>query len=206
MLKALTSAALLAVSAQAQVKYPGDNCCDFYKDANMGGSKLHLCTFKTTDTTWATGDYGFHDNISSYWCGASVSWNLCNNSSGDCTYGNGDSGAGHIKVGQVGHNDAYDRVKMREYDPTAIGAVTVFQDANCVSYSGRFDAAANPSETAYYNCDWINKNNMGNDKISSVMVPQGYAVALYKDDGWSPNSPLIINGKTWNTSNYEMTC
>ena len=96
-------------------------------------------------------DYSFHDKMSSYECGAKVSFDLCNDSSGTCTDKYGSSGAGHYHAAHVGHIDALDRVFMRPYDAATQGAVIAFHDGGCASDSGRFLASSDPSQTAWYN-------------------------------------------------------
>ena len=87
-------------------------------------------------------------------------------------------------MGNYGMSNAIDRVKLQHYDPVEIGAVTIFGGCLCQGMSGRFDATADPKQTAYYNTDDMQKRHIQVDTVSSVMVPQGYTVKLYTDDGF----------------------
>lgn len=117
------------------------------------------------------GDYGFHDNISSYECGAYVSFDLCYNVSGDCSHGNGSTGAGHVRTSKAGSNDNIDRVYLRSYDASSIGAVTMFANYDCKGDSGRFISPEDPAQTNWYNKSDMEYLNVGSDRISSVMIP-----------------------------------
>jgi len=75
--------------------------------------------------------FGFHDKMSSWWCGKSVSYDLCSNTSGSCTGNNGMTGAGNARSANAGHNDSLDRVVLRYYDASEQGAVVTFYDSDC---------------------------------------------------------------------------
>ena len=126
------------------------------------------------------------DNIESWWCGKNLKYQFCTNANGDCGGILGQSGAGNTKTAVMdsAHADKTNRVKLQYYDPLEIGAVTVFSAYDCQQQTGRFDAAADPRETAYYNTDDMQKRHIQVDTVSSVMVPQGYTVKLYTDDGF----------------------
>ena len=96
-------------------------------------------------------DYNFHDQMSSWWCGKNVSYDLCVNTSGTCAKDKGISGAGNARSPQAGHNDSLDHVIMRHYDASEQGAVTLFGGANCTLYAGRFDTPSDPAKKAEYN-------------------------------------------------------
>ena len=83
----------------------------------------------------------------------------------------------------MGDPNTLDKVKLQYYDPVEIGAFTAYSKVDCQGLSGRFDAAADPKETAYYNMDDMQKRHIQNDLIYSVMIPQGYTVKLYYSDG-----------------------
>ena len=125
---------------------------------------MHICyTQQNGDQLFATKDYDFHDKMSSYECGANVSFDLCNDSSGSCTGGSGSTGAGHYHAAHVGHNDTLDRVFMRSYDAAMQGAVVAFADSDCRGNSGRFDADPDAKEPAWYNKAGMDSRNIGND-------------------------------------------
>ena len=87
-------------------------------------------------------------------------------------------------MGNYGMSNAIDKIKLQHYDPVDIGAVTIFGGCLCEGMSGRFDATADPKQTAWYNLDDMQYRHIQVDTVSSVMVPQGYTVELYTDDGF----------------------
>ena len=80
-----------------------------------------------------------------------------------------------------------------------------FRDSECRGESGRFDADPDAKEPAWYNKDGMSTRNIGNDDISSVLIPQGYSVELYEDDGFSGSS-TVMNGPLWNSQDFLMSC
>jgi hypothetical protein len=56
-----------------------------------------------------------------------------------------------------------------------------FRDSNCKSDMMRIDIGKNRS--TYYNKNDLDWRGMGSDNISSVMVPAGYELHLFRDDG-----------------------
>jgi len=48
------------------------------------------------------------------------------------------------------------------------------------------------------------KHNMGNDMISSIMIPQGLSVTLYDNDSWGGSSVDMSGGFT--DSKQAMKC
>lgn len=122
--------------AEENLSYPGDLCCNLYDDGNYGGTVKKFCLGSKTsgDTTWSMDDYNFHDKMSSWWCGKNVSYDFCRlRTGGSCSNDDGTSGAGNVRVSDVGnnHNDAMDRLIMRHYDASQTGAVTTFRDGGC---------------------------------------------------------------------------
>jgi len=49
------------------------------------------------------------------------------------------------------------------------------------------------------------ERNVKDDSISSVMVPQGYSVMLYSDDGFR-GSTKTVNGGNWTSVDQQMQC
>ena len=143
--------------------------------------------------------------MSSYECGANVSFDLCNDPSGTSTVGSGFTGAGHYHAAHVGHNDTLDRVFMRSYDAAIQGAIVAFKDSETRGISGRFEANPDANEPAWYNNDGMHTRNIGNDEISSVLIPQGYSVLYYADDGFSGDTS-VMNGPLWKSHDFLMAC
>ena len=81
----------------------------------------------------------------------------------------------------------------------------MFTDGDCKDDSGRFISPVDPAQTSWYNRSDMEYLNIGNDRISSVMIPQGYALALYKDDGWTGNS-TVLTGPMWDSADFRMRC
>lgn len=150
-------------------------------------------------------DYGFHNNISSYECGSGVSFDFCTNPNGSCAGDYGSDGAGHVRSPHVGHNDEFDRLFLRKYDAAEQGAVVAFRKGDCTSDSGRF-LSSTDGKTIYYSLSDMNLRHIGNNAISSIMIPQGYAVTLYQYDGFRGDS-ITMHGPTWSsTNNYQLVC
>ena len=47
--------------------------------------------------------------------------------------------------------------------------------------------------------------NIGNDEITSVMIPNGYALTLYENDGWTGDS-TVMTGPMWDSADFLMRC
>ena len=105
--------------------------------------------------------------MSSWWCGKNVSYDFCVDtaSRGQCTGSGRSTGAGNVKSGAVGKkkNDSASRLIMRPYDAAKNGAVTVFSDANCTGYFGRFEALEKVTDYAWYNGAMMAERDIGND-------------------------------------------
>lgn len=63
------------------------------------------------------------------------------------------------------------------------GAATLFKDSECRNQSGYIEAS-DPGVTVGYNCSELHQRNIGNDEVSSVMIPVGYTLTLCRDDGF----------------------
>lgn len=137
--------------------------------------------------------------MSSYECGSAVAFDLCNNTSGTCTSKYGSTGAGHVRTSQAGHNDNVDRLYLRKYDPTVQGAIVAFKDAGCKNNSGRFYSSTDFSPASYTK-SMMDTRNIGNDEISSIMIPQGYSVRLFDNDGFQGSS-TTMDGQMWTSNN-----
>lgn len=101
----------------------------------------------------------------------------------DPTCAEGSTGAGNIKNRAMGHPNKTDRIELQYYDVNYEGAVTAFTGSDCKGTMGRFDASTDPKITEYFNFAEIAKRHLPDkDTISSVVIPQGYNLELYKED------------------------
>ena len=139
----------------------------------------------------------WHDNAESFWCGAHVEYDLCNDVDGDCGGHLGQSGAGNIRSPQMGHLDSLDRIYMRYYDPADRGAVTAFTNLDCTNWGGALHAPVDPKLTAFYNKDDIQWRHLIDNQISSVAIPYGYSIVLYDHDGFIDSNKLVLDGTPW---------
>ena len=157
-------------------------------------------TFQMTDYS------NWHDNVESWWCGKNLKYEFCDNVDGDCGGNLGQTGAGNIKTGTMGHPNIIDRVKLQYYDPLEIGAVTAFTGDDCHGWAGRLDATADPALTSYYNRADLEARHLVNDQISSVAIPQGYSLKMYRDDGLVESNSKVLNGEPWFDKEHTMKC
>ena len=86
--------------------------------------------------------------------------------------------------------------KVEYYDATESGAVTVFQEPGCSSWSGRFSATGDANQKAYYTMADLWVGHVWEDEASSIMVPYGYAAEIFCDDGFGGSSE-IFTGKPY---------
>jgi hypothetical protein len=127
-------------------------------------------------------DLGMNDSMTSYACGKGVKADFCNNDrNDDCYNGNGTHVAGPSKSPDVGRGDKMTTAKLYCHDYENYHAAMAFRDSNCKSDMMRIDIGKNRS--TYYNKNDLNWRGMGSDNISSVMVPAGYELHLFDDDG-----------------------
>ena len=152
-------------------------------------------------------DYeGFHDNVESWWCGKNLKYEFCDNVDGDCSWNRGISGAGNIKSPLSGHPNEMDKITLQYYDPIETGAVTAFTNLHCENWAGRLDAAEDPELIYYYNSKDLGERHLIDQQISSVAIPQGYTLKLYKFDGFVESEHLTLNGEPWSDSIHTMKC
>ena len=94
---------------------------------------------------------------------------------------------------------------LHPYDSIDQGAVTLFKGGSCHDNSGRF--AADPEVGKYVNYDKsdMDHQGIGNDEVTSLYVPFGYSVDLFKDSGFSGDM-LTITGEMFEDTNFRMRC
>ena len=134
--------------------------------------------------------YNFNDKVSSVICGSKVRAVFCDdavNTSNDCLNGRGISQAGWISNPRIGKNDGISSVYIFPYNELANPAVTLFENADCTGSSAAFLAEGSGSVKSF-NMSSLQQGNMGNDKVSSVMVPFNIVLTLYQDDDFLGSS------------------
>ena len=142
----------------------------------------------------------------SYWCGQKVSYSFCKDyKNDDCSGKNAVSGAGNIKNYDMSDDFYLYSVTMRYYDAKERGAVTLFENKGCAGPSGAFFATQKPSEQALYNTNDLVKGHLADNTVSSVMVPYGYSVQLFENNGFHGES-VIIEGGMYASGDQEMQC
>ena len=206
-------AALMVPAALAQDTYetvgdtyPGDLCCRLYQDDNYGGAHADACYDYDTYGRYGLqavdlGDFG--DKASSWWCGKSVAYDFCLNGDTSCEM----SGAGNARSPDMGYGDRLDVVKLRYYDAAERGAVTVFVHGDCKGTFGRFEVPAAEEQTAWINYDAIWDRVHRSSQLSSVLVPYGYSLKMWAEDGFvDRDGAEVINGPYWATGEQEMVC
>ena len=173
------------------IGYPGDNCCYLYEHISYGGDRVKVCheDEKTDFYLSDLEDGDWNERVSSYYCGKNVWYNMCNTRS-LCDYGNRNSGAGHHKnsdmngvSGDSDFNDKASWMEMGPYDPSDVGAVTLFRFSKCHGRATRVYWDPNDIVGGQYTFDDLNEIGMLPEDISSVMVPKGYKLDMYSDNG-----------------------
>ena len=132
--------------------------------------------------------------MGSWWCGKGVSFDLCDDLNGYCGGKWGRSGTGNARSPWGGARSYLMGVRLRPYDPTVRGAAVLFFGRDCKEAAGRLDADEDPTKSADYTKDMMWDRNIWQDSISSVMVPQGYSLEIFKNDGFTGGS-TVISGK-----------
>jgi len=184
---------------QPFVQYPGDNCCYLFDDVNFDNwgrrdQNTNIDDFRKlichdgTRTTIDLHPSGWGNRASSYMCGKNVWYDFCRYGTNDCVGGDRtNSGAGFLRNYAIGHmNNSLSNAILGPYDPSELGAVTLFEGPECSGASGRFfwDPDTDESGTFYNNMD-LYYGGMRNNRMSSFTVPKGYIVELYGDHGFS---------------------
>ena len=194
-MKLVTDATFDTSASEPNLSYPGDTCCQLWKDGNYTGDSKKFCYTRTDglDQFFDMHDYDFNDTVDSWYCGKNIAYDFCDdNVSEDCSHGNGESGAGTSRNPETGHGDDLTGLILGPYDSAKRGAIVVFRDSNCTDTTGRFFAHENPNMMAEFTKADIEFHNTENDDIDAVMVPYGYAVDLFSDDNFSGDVKTII--------------
>ena len=200
----------LDIDGTSAEDYPGDLCCSLYDKNYWQGDNITLCLDDAnTAQHWDLKQVHFNDEMASWNCGKSVRYEFCFNEE-DCTglaaRKGGESGAGTISAPQSGRHDWFTSLWMWPYDPLVQGAVTLYEYQGCKGCSAYFLASTIKDEKVQYTEDDMYHDFMWNDKVSSMMIPKGYAVRLWENDGFS-GSYRDYSKDIWFTDEYEdMVC
>lgn len=73
---------------------------------------------------------------------------------------------------------------LKPYYPNDLGAITAFTAKGCTGGYGRYEASENLNEKKYYNMQDLTHTGGGNNSFDAVMVPFGYTVEMWKDNGF----------------------
>ena len=114
-----------------------------------------------------------NDANSSWWCGKSVAYKFCNGKAGE-SCGSFTSGAGSGRSAKMGRQDQVSSVYLYPYDPDKQGAVTLFENDNCIGLSAAYMAPDVMFESYSYPKEDMERKGMPADHASSVMIPYGY--------------------------------
>lgn len=126
------------------------------------------------------------DSMNSFICGKNVSMMLCDDSTEDSCSNRGDAGAGGTSNPSMYHDDDAATVIMSWYDPIgSYGAVTFFSSADCMNNSWAF--FANDDGGKYNKAD-MESVGFPNDELDAVMLPVGYTLTIWSEDGQTGDS------------------
>ena len=197
---------------------PGDYECIFYSETGFAGEWIRYTgpsDYGEKIVRWLTDeDLDFDKKMRSFTCGKHVMLELCNDTPyappyGDewdsmCNSENGMSTAGAVWDTDMVF-DIYSSFRLQYYDATDLGAVTVFQNPGCYSWSGYFQTNSDINEKAYYSQADLMWGHVWDDSASSIMVPYGYAAQVFCDDGFGGASE-VITGKPPTDDLEKMVC
>ena len=150
------------------------------------------------------GDFG--NRISSYECGKLVSFQFHNHNSPSTGY-EVVSGAGHVRSSRIERwmEDRVTKVVMKPYNQWTKGSATVFGWLNCEDISAELSSSSSLDDVVTYTGDEAWKLGMKEAELESFMLPWGYMLTLYDNDGMTGNRKSYIGGQ--NTDDNEfMEC
>ena len=93
------------------------------------------------------------------------------------------STSGRVRNPDIGGymNDKLTSMRIEPYDHRNHGAVNVFSDSNCAGYAGAFEFEGGDG-TGFTETDMM-REGIPKNSASSVMVPLGYYVEIWSEDG-----------------------
>ena len=193
-------ALLVAAQANASIQYPGDLCCMLYSENYYEGDAFKVCydNYRQGQQT-----YGLDPPVqaNSFWCGKHVSYDFWDSSD----HNEHRSGAGAIRSVETQLSHPVGILILDYFDKTTRGAVTAFGGSDCKEPSGRFDAHDDKTEKMEYTLDDLHNAGLWDNMIDSIVVPWGYSVELYSDDGFS-GDVLVVTGMDNPGDPEEMEC
>lgn len=89
--------------------------------------------------------------MDSWYCGKDVSYNFCDDPIEDpCHWEKGNYGAGTGHDSAMGNGDEMNVLMMRPYNAAELGAVTIYEDGDCMGRTGRLFASEIKGAKAMY--------------------------------------------------------
>jgi len=165
------------------VPVPGDDCCYLFDYENFGGEAKKVCHYGVAKyEALYESPWNFNDRTQSFSCGKNVKLSMCNHRWDECdTRG---SSSGRVKNADIGGllENKLSSVKIEPYDMKGHGAVNLFRSQHCAGVQASFEYTGSEGNTVYTTWD-LAQAGAGDDMISSVQVPSGYVLELYKLDG-----------------------
>ena len=142
-----------------------------------------------TELWWR--EVNFNDTAGSYSCGRNVKVTFANNEWWRSNRWN--STSGRVRNPDIGGymNDKVTSMWMEPYDHRNLGAVNVFSGANCAGYAASFRFEGGNEGTGYTETDMM-REGIPRNSASSVMVPLGYYVDIWSDDGLRGSKKTIV--------------
>ena len=88
-------------------------------------------------------------------------------------------------------NDKLTSMRIEPYDHRNHGAVNVFSDSGCAGYAAAFEFEGGNGGTGFTEIDMM-REGIPRNSASSVMVPMGYYVDIWSDDGLRGSKKTIV--------------
>ena len=148
------------------------------------------------------------NKLSSYYCGKNVWYNFCKGTGGGCSGSDLSSGAGHAKnllLDGESFHDNVESVTLGPYDGNVMGAITLFDQADCRGSSARLYWVPWDIDGGQYILDDLEVAGMEDNTVSSIQVPRGYTAILYKHDGFD-EEVARVTGWYENELTQELGC
>jgi len=138
----------------------------------------------------------FNDKAESVWCGEKIDIQICTDGLDKCHEKGTQSGSGSFKNPRIGKRNKATSVKLWSYDELVKPAVILFKDSNCSEWFQRFYGSETLNEKISYTTEDLEDQHFFNDSLSSIAIPYGTTVELYKDDDFSGDS-IVMRGKQY---------
>jgi hypothetical protein len=165
------------------VPTPSENCCMLFSDTNYNGYRQSVCHYgeEKYDELWRD-PWDFNNMTQSFVCGKNVKITFCDNLEHTCDHKN--SSAGRVDNPDIGDfmRGKMSSLKIEPYDRRHYGAANLFEHWNCNGKQAAFEYRGSGGHTKYTLYD-MEHAGLPDDTLSSVMVPLGYVLEVYRDDG-----------------------